>query len=58
MEITTKRQIKIPSVPDFILTADGESIPIADLSEEDLIAVAQAWTRELLIKAQNRRHKS
>lgn len=59
MEISHKRTVKIPQVPNFILTGnEGGSIPIAELSDQDLTNIAQAWAKELLIKANNKRKRS
>lgn len=59
MEISLKRYVKIPQTPNFLLVSGHDkSISISELSDEELVKVAEAWTRELLIKAQNKRNQS
>lgn len=47
-------KIRVPTTPNF-LHVDGTSIPIANVSEAGLQAVAQAWTEDLLSKAKRKR---
>ncbi len=46
--------IKIPSVPNFV-KACNKSIPIEDLSDEQLERLGEAWVKKLIAKAQSRR---
>lgn len=44
-----------PLVPNFIRTADGKSIPIEDVNDKTLRAMAKRWRELLLMKARGRR---
>lgn len=48
------RTFTIPGTPNFI-RVDDKYGPIADFSDEELLAVAEAWTKKLLKKAQDSR---
>ncbi len=55
------KQIKIqtPSVPNFILTEDlKQPIPIADFTDEELRAIGNDYTQELIKKARGRRSRA
>jgi len=67
MKIVKELEIKIPSVPNFIILESKEvysrkdgppSIPVGDLSDEQLKEVAALWTSELLRKADEQRSRS
>lgn len=47
-------KIRVPITPNF-LHVDGTAIPIANVSEAGLQAVAKAWTEDLLAKAKRKR---
>jgi len=51
-----QREIKIPSVPNFIL-CDGIPVPIAEFSNKELMEIGKLWTKELVKKAEIRRGK-
>lgn len=44
-------ELEIPVPPSHLRTKSGSQIAIADLSEEQLTAVGDAWTKALLAKA-------
>ncbi len=52
--VTKQVDIEVPQVPNF-LRVDGVSHTIADFSEGDLIAVAEAWKQKLLARAKDLR---
>jgi hypothetical protein len=43
-------EIKLPSVPNFILCANGDKLPVTDFSEEELTEVGKEWTEALIHK--------
>lgn len=50
-------EVKIPSVPNFILRPEDEfPIPIHELSDAQLEKVADAWKKELITKARRKRN--
>jgi len=54
MKIYLERKIRIPTVPNFILTdgeEDRQSIPLKALTRKELEDIAKEWTKELLKKA-------
>lgn len=52
--ITVKAMVELPILPNF-LRYDGGTIPIAEVSDEDLRDIGTAWTLELVKLAQRRR---
>ena len=48
-------QVKVPSVPNFILTEDGRSIDIKDLPDSTIREIGRRWTDKLLDHAWKRR---
>lgn len=53
MEI--KIGIKIPTVPNFIMTDDGNYIAIEDLSDSELDEIGKEWTIALKEAAKKKR---
>lgn len=54
MKIYLERKIRIPAVPNFILTdgeEDRQTIPLKALTRKELEDIAKEWTKELLKKA-------
>jgi hypothetical protein len=53
MEIKLIRttQLKPIMVPNFVLTEDGDAIPVGELSQEALTLLADEFTKNLLAKA-------
>lgn len=49
--VTVTTQLEVPQVPNFIRTKTGESVPIRDLTREQLEAIGKAWAQELIDKA-------
>lgn len=52
------KQVKIqtPQTPNFILTEElDQPIPIAEFSDQELRAIGDAWTQDLIRKARTRR---
>lgn len=58
MEI--KRKLKLPSLPNFLRfesqREDGESVDVADLTDEQLRELGTEWQTALVRHAQARRH--
>ncbi len=55
--ITVKTEVRVPRVPNFLRQTDGSSLPIEALADKDLQKIGEAFTEELIKKAQNRRQK-
>ncbi len=54
--LTVKATVKIPTVPNFILGADGDmKFPLSAFDDAGLKLIAQAWTVELLNNANRQR---
>jgi len=52
MELTFTRKFKNPRVPNYILRdGAGPKISIADLTDEQLISIADQWKDDLLARA-------
>jgi hypothetical protein len=49
--VTVTTQLEVPQVPNFIRTQTGESMPIRDLTTEQMEAIGKAWTKALIDKA-------
>ena len=49
-----KKELTIPSIPNFIRTADGEPVPIEDLTDDQLREIGRQWTDSLLVKSRHR----
>lgn len=47
-----------PMIPNFIRTESGHPIPIQDLDDKTLRAIARNWTALLLLAARNKRRKA
>lgn len=68
MEIDVKVKLRIPAVPNFILLEgapgakqdgfiQGPTIPVGDLTDDQLYKIASEWTSELLATAKRQRGK-
>lgn len=44
-------KIKIPALPNFLLTERDEPIPVADFTEEELREVGGEWVEKLVKKS-------
>jgi hypothetical protein len=53
--ITVETQLEIPSIPNFVRTQTGESIPIRELTDAQIETIGKAWAEEFLKKAQRAR---
>jgi len=60
MKINVELNIKIPSVPNFIMPENKNhaSIPISDFSNEQLEDIGREWTEKLIKLAETRRGES
>lgn len=53
--IHTRTEVKLPQVPNFLICENGDKLHIADVQDDDLRAIGEAWTVELLATAEKRR---
>jgi hypothetical protein len=53
--IQVRVMIQIPKMPNFFRLADGTCISVADIADEDLSRIADAWKASLLEHAANKR---
>lgn len=54
LTIKSERKVLLPTLPNFVRTVNDESIPICELSQDQLEQLGRAWTEELKRKARNR----
>jgi len=56
IKVTTEAEIILPSVPNFIRTANKDvTIPIGEIPTDQLEQIGKAWTVALIAKASERR---
>lgn len=55
--LTVKASIRVPQLPNFLITESGESWPITALTEEGLRELGGEWVEELVRKAASMRMK-
>ena len=54
--IKVKATVKLPTVPNFVKLVGVETtIPVGDLTDDELRALAEVWTEELLTNAARQR---
>ena len=53
--LSVKAEIKIPSMPNFFIMSDGQSIPVQAVTEDALREIGAAWTEALVQHAAKRR---
>lgn len=57
-KITVKAEIEIPRLPNYVKLAgfgDDTKLDVADISDESLASLGEAWTAALLVHARERR---
>lgn len=50
--ISVKATIETPRVPNFLKQASGQWLPLCAIDESGLKAIAEAWTADLLARAE------
>lgn len=51
-------EVKIPMTPNFIRRKDDDfPIPVQEFTDAELLEIGNAWIRDLMIKAQNKRNR-
>ena len=53
--LTVVATIEAPVVPNYFVMSNHLTIPIEGVTDEDLREIGEAWTEELIAKAQRRR---
>lgn len=53
--VTSEKKVRLPSLPNFILPEDGDSIPIENFTRDQLREIGTLWTDALIRKADGRR---
>jgi len=53
--ITVKAEVITPTAPNFIKQTDGQLLPIEAISDSGLKLIGEAYTEELIKKAQKKR---
>ena len=53
--LTVVASVETPRVPNFLHMTDGQTIPIQGITDEGLREIGEAWTEELVAKAQRQR---
>ena len=54
LTIKAERKVLLPRLPNLVRTVNGESIPIHELSQDQLEQLGRAWTEELKRKARDK----
>jgi hypothetical protein len=49
--VTVQTKLEVPTIPNFVRTQIGESIPIRDLTDDQLKAIGEEWAKQLVEKA-------
>ena len=44
MRVQIKMTVEIPTVPNYLKTGDGKSVPLCSLTDEALKELGAAWT--------------
>lgn len=56
LKFKSEIEVKVTATPNFVLTVDGNrSIPVQDLTDDQLELLAQAWKLDLMEKVKRRR---
>lgn len=53
--ITVTATVTLPRPPNFLRYGDEQSIDVADITDESLQQIGEAWTKALLEHAEKRR---
>ncbi len=59
-DVTISLRANLPNLPNFIRFGSGEAAgacDVAELTDDELQAIGEAWTRALIEHAQKRRSK-
>jgi hypothetical protein len=48
-------QVRIPSLPNFLVTVDGRPIDVKDIPDATLQKIGERWTEKLLEHARTRK---
>jgi len=56
--IFIKREVLVPMLPNFLRTPSGDSVPVAELSEDEIREIGAKWTEALLSHAKKKRASS
>ena len=56
--LTVTATVKVPAVPNFLRTPDGQTLPLDAISDKDLREIGEVWAGELIAKAQRLRAAS
>lgn len=54
-KITVQAEIKLPTVPNFFILTDGQSIPVSAVPESDLRYIGDLWTTALIDNAKRQK---
>lgn len=54
--LTVTAEVELPRPPNF-MRYQGGTIPVGDLSDEDLRRIGEAWTEALLQRAREQREE-
>ncbi|MGE3176782.1 MAG: hypothetical protein AB7O32_04895 [Vicinamibacterales bacterium] len=57
VQLTVARVIRAPRAPNFVQTEDGHPIDVAELSQDEVEAIAHAMRVALLENVQRRRQR-
>ena len=52
--VTTRRVLRLPTVPHFIRDESDQTVPIEDLTEDQLVEIGKCWTNALVQKSRDR----
>jgi hypothetical protein len=49
--INVKLTVDVPTVPNYLRTSDGQSVPLCAITDDGLREIAEQWTRDLLARS-------
>lgn len=52
---SVKMEVLTPKVPNYLRTSHGNTVRVGDLSDEDLVKMAEQWKGDLLKRAKEQR---
>ena len=55
MKLRLQMDVSLPDAPDHLFWGKGSMVDVADVSDEDLVRVADSWKESWLRRARERR---
>jgi hypothetical protein len=55
--VKTERVFRLPMLPNYLVTPEGQSEPIQSLTQEQLEEIGRQWTKALMAKARDKLYR-